>query len=1630
MEYLRIKGSPIPSFFCCLAVLMLCNSSSLSSQSLSCLNEINISLDHDCESIVEAEDILSHGNSTGPYTLMLTTASGTVIPGNMVNEDYLWTTLTAKVTDSPGNNCWGYINVEDKLAPSITCADVTIECYDMNNYEPTAIDGCSMATVSVLSQSMRAISCDDTFVKEVTQTYQATDTYGNTSSCSQTIMLKKFDMASIAWPDDFAIEFNTNLTCNDPINADGYPDISRTGVPTSNGVPIFPYTDLFCNISVEYRDVEVIAFGCARKIMRTWYVYEWSCNGSDDVNHVQLLEIEDTELPTITNCPASLIYDANSNGGCSREVELQLPTATDDCSGVLEIDVVYEGGFANNATQNPIVTLSGSSLVTYTVYDNCDNSASCSTLITIQDQISPTAACDQNSVVSLRADGTAVAFVGTFDDGSHDNCNIYKSLIKRTNNNCGCNRPTFEDLKFLGEHNGHLYYLSDRSTTGPWASSLATAHDGELVSFNTQAEADWVVSTALAVTDSIYIGLNNVNSTGQFLWPNHINPTYLNWAPNQVDSNGSPLVAGNYVILNENGEWEIVTGADGFRYLVEIPNTCGFSSRVNFCCDDVANPQEVILRVIDISGRINECVSTVTIQDKVAPVIVCPKDLTVDCNTAFDPSDSVHGVAQATDQCTSNISFSLVSNLDPTCKVGTIQKIWTAIDGNGSSSCTQTFNVTAVGGYDSSAIIWPIDFDVEGACNNSVFSPQNLSLERGFPRYTVGGCDNVTSNYQDDVYSFAGPGSDACAKIIRTWTVTDHCMPMLTGVNPRIHQQAIKINNSTAPTISNCTDLTVNTTNCNPANVSFSVTALDDCAPQNQVSGTLLLDKYGNNSVDLTLNSTGNVIHFTQTLPLGYHNAVISFDDRCGNTATCTKRIHVLNTTNPSISCKNSVSVNIQAMDVDSDPATPDLLMALISPSAFIASISNPCNFSLTSSFSLTDVNDQERMFTCADRGNSVSITVYITDSFGFSGTCTGSVIIQDNNNLCTMPPQDNVVNLTGCELISQTEVDCQSNETEISFQILASSTGCTTNSDYSYNVAIDYNSDNIVDVNQNGTWPLGYLYNESTPEGIHTITATITDACGATATCVKQIELNCKEENVGGNGTDISGCEPQVFLDQDCNLPVQFGNNVISNSCSIQGDYLIIARVDFHADGSIDIREDLLNSGVYTYNYPTPAGNHELELTITDACGIVTICTKEFTVVCANPVQGARISGIVYTEEQVAVEEVEVELEGAYAEVQMTKEDGVFAFPVMETGNDYRVSPYKDNDPLNGISTLDLIHIQRNILGIEPLDSPYKLIAADVDNSGAINGIDLVELRKLILGIYDHFPRNTSWKMVDASYIFPDVTNPFLNSYPEKYVINNFNEDMNIEFVGVKIGDVNNTVELNGRPVITKRSNNFYEISCKDQKLKAGSETELIFQASGANVHGAQLELSFDVDKVEILSIEALVHDMNDSNFNTNKFDEGRILMSWNSSNPITEDQQLFKVTLVPVVDANVHDVLELAQGLFKQEVYIENQIAELKLAFETDISNHETGVILYQNNPNPWSDFTDIKYYLPSDKDIVLSLYSINGRLIYQEQKLARKGMNKVVLSKDDLPNGGVFYYELQADNIRHVEKMVHID
>ena len=141
----------------------------------------------------------------------------------------------------------------------------------------------------------------------------------------------------------------------------------------------------------------------------------------------------------------------------------------------------------------------------------------------------------------------------------------------------------------------------------------------------------------------------------------------------------------------------------------------------------------------------------------------------------------------------------------------------------------------------------------------------------------------------------------------------------------------------------------------------------------------------------------------------------------------------------------------------------------------------------------------------------------------------------------------------------------------------------------------------------------------------------------------------------------------------------------------------------------------------------------------------------------------------------------------------------GYFIAANMPAVEEYSISVEKDTNYINGVSSADLIKIRKHILGVALLDSPYKIIAADANNSGTVSTVDIIRIQKQILAIQEGFGEEgaPSWRFVPAGFQFPDPTIPFDTDFPESGFISSLEADfLFVDFIGIKVGDANENVE------------------------------------------------------------------------------------------------------------------------------------------------------------------------------------------------------------------------------------------
>lgn len=170
-------------------------------------------------------------------------------------------------------------------------------------------------------------------------------------------------------------------------------------------------------------------------------------------------------------------------------------------------------------------------------------------------------------------------------------------------------------------------------------------------------------------------------------------------------------------------------------------------------------------------------------------------------------------------------------------------------------------------------------------------------------------------------------------------------------------------------------------------------------------------------------------------------------------------------------------------------------------------------------------------------------------------------------------------------------------------------------------------------------------------------------------------------------------------------------------------------------------------------------------------------------------------VSGNVQTHWGQPMPNLTIQLSGSATATTQTDASGNYSFANLPAGSNLTITPVRDTLDANGVTSFDLVLISKHILGLEPFDSPWKIIAVDANKNNLVTTFDIVEIRKMILGLYPGFPDNTSWRFFPATTTFPDPANPFENPLPAGNItVTNLQANFTGgNFLGVKIGDANN---------------------------------------------------------------------------------------------------------------------------------------------------------------------------------------------------------------------------------------------
>ena len=421
--------------------------------------------------------------------------------------------------------------------------------------------------------------------------------------------------------------------------------------------------------------------------------------------------------------------------------------------------------------------------------------------------------------------------------------------------------------------------------------------------------------------------------------------------------------------------------------------------------------------------------------------------------------------------------------------------------------------------------------------------------------------------------------------------------------------------------------------------------------------------------------------------------------------------------------------------------------------------------------------------------------------------------------------------------------------------------------------------------------------------------------------------------------------------------------------------------------------------------------GTNLVELWVMDEAGNSDFCETYILIQdnignCEPPL--AIFSGQITTDQLDGVEDVlinlsfvSVALPGVLFSV-FSNQNGDYSIPnPLAIPASFEIKPKLDTDPLNGVNTWDLVLISRHILNLQPLNTPYKIIAADANKSGTVTTFDIVELRKLLLGTYTALPNNTSWRFIDKSQMFTNNENPFADILRESIPLLDLTGGNTLfyDFVGVKIGDLDNTAIPHSLLSSYDRDAPFtaFHITRNDANnwlVSEGETVELTF-ANPTALSGYQMTLETDgLQPTEVVPGTGMSAD------NFALFDHAVTTVFEQGNAP-------FSVRFNAEKSGALRDMIEVSSKITPTLAFGENgEKMQVNLFFEGEKSSI---------SPNPWSDHTCISFHTSEATSATLKVFDMAGRLVYTNTNNVEKGEQAFELNSAQVPITGILFYEI---------------
>ena len=735
-------------------------------------------------------------------------------------------------------------------------ADITVECDAVPEVgTPTATDNCDDDVEIKYDGEVRTgDDCNYTLQR----TWTAIDNCGLTHTLTQTITVQDTQGPELNKGAEVPTgETGLNLCYSDLPQGPSEDDIKalfsdNCGDVLVEKVRVFKGTDCMWKGYINY----YITDDCGNPGDTISLYY----NGGDNEDPVFVDPPADIEVTCIDQIPANYVLQWTDN--CSVSDPKEKGLGVDDTSGLGE---ACEGGVMTR---------------TWTAQDACGNEVTHTQTITVKP--APPVVFDQLEDMEIRCEDLEAFEPGTlyYSNGGEGACDISgyaQGVAEDFKENCGsftvtytyndtCNsiehvqtitviddvKPVLEIPADITVECDEVPEVGEASATDNCDTDVTIKFDGEDRT-DGQCEDSYTLTRTWTATDNCG---NSTTLSQTITVQDTTKPVLTIPADETVECDNVPEIG-------------VASATDNCDADVQVDF---IEEKIEYGDDDCADTYIIfrIWKATDNCGNTDLKTQKITVQDTTAPVLTIPADETVECDAVPNP-----GIATAVDNCDENVrvEYNGEDRTDGECADNyTLTRTWTATDCAGNSTTLK--QVITVQDTTDPKIVVPADITVE--CDEVP--------EIGEATGTDNCDDDVTIEFVDEK-RIDGACQDSYT-LTRTWRATDNCGNDVTGT------QTITVQDTTDPILTVPADVTVE---CDAVPAVGQASATDNC------DADVLVEFVNEDRVD-------------GDCPNNYTLYRIWIaTDNCGNTATKTQIITVLDRTKPTFTAPEDTTIYTDA---------------------------------------------------------------------------------------------------------------------------------------------------------------------------------------------------------------------------------------------------------------------------------------------------------------------------------------------------------------------------------------------------------------------------------------------------------------------------------------------------------------------------------------------------------------------------------------------------------------------------------------------------------------------------------------------------------------------------------------------